>query len=73
MHPDDRTTTTPRPAARGALLATPLVAVLVAATKLGDLVEVTPGLGVVAFGAVVVLSMLASMSFDPRAIWEDRA
>lgn len=50
-----------------------LVAVLVAAAKLGDLVEVTPGFGVIAFGSVVVLSMLASMSFDPRAIWEDRA
>ncbi len=50
-----------------------LVAVLVAAAKLGDLVEVTPGPGVVAFGTVVVLSMLASMTFDPRAIWEERA
>ena len=50
-----------------------LVALLVAAVKLGDLVEVTPGPGVIAFGAVVVLSMLASMSFDPHAIWEDDA
>ncbi|MEM1072485.1 MAG: paraquat-inducible protein A [Planctomycetota bacterium] len=48
-----------------------LVAVLVAAVKLGDLVTVTPGPGVVVFGAVVVLSLLASMSFDPHAIWED--
>lgn len=48
-----------------------LVAVVVAAAKLGDLVEVTPGPGVVAFGAVVVLSMLASVCFDPHAIWED--
>ena len=48
-----------------------LVALVVAAVKLGDLVEVTPGPGVVAFGAVVVLSMLASVSFDPHAIWED--
>lgn len=48
-----------------------LVAVVVAAAKLGDLVEVTPGPGVVAFGAVVVLSMLSSLSFDPHAIWED--
>ena len=40
MHPDDRTTTTPRPAARGALatpLATPLVAVLVALSVLAGL------------------------------------
>ncbi len=48
-----------------------LVAILVAIVKLGDLVSVTPGPGVVVFGAVVVLSMLASISFDPHAIWEE--
>ena len=47
-----------------------LVAVLVAVVKLGDLVEVTPGIGVAAFGAVVVLSMLASAAFDPHQIWQ---
>lgn len=47
-----------------------LVAVLVAAVKLGDLVEVTAGPGVVVFGMVVILNLLASMSFDPHAIWE---
>lgn len=50
-----------------------LVAVLVAVVKLGDLVEVTPGPGVIVFGIVVLLSMLASISFDPHAIWEDDA
>ena len=48
-----------------------LVAVLVAAVKLGDLVQVTPGPGVVVFGLVVLLSLLASISFDPHAIWEE--
>lgn len=47
-----------------------LVAIVVAAVKLGDLVEVTPGPGVVAFGFVVLLSLIASMVFDPHAIWE---
>ena len=47
-----------------------LVAVLVAAVKLGDLVSVTPGPGVIAFGAVVMLSLFASASFDPHAIWD---
>ncbi len=47
-----------------------LVAVLVAVVKLGDLVEVTPGPGVVVFGVVVILSLLASAAFDPHAIWE---
>ncbi len=47
-----------------------LVAILVAIVKLGDLVEVTPGPGVVVFGGVVILSLLASSVFDPHAIWE---
>lgn len=47
-----------------------LVALVVAMVKLGDIVTVTPGVGVVAFGAVVVLSLLASAAFDPHAIWE---
>lgn len=47
-----------------------LVALLVAIVKLGDLVEVTPGAGVWAFGGVVVLSMLASAAFDPHQIWQ---
>jgi paraquat-inducible protein A len=46
-----------------------LVALLVAIVKLGDLVEVTPGAGVAAFGGVVILSMLASAAFDPHEIW----
>ena len=48
-----------------------LVAVLVAVVKLGDLVTVTPGPGIAVFGAVVILSLIASMVFDPHAIWEE--
>ncbi len=48
-----------------------LVAVLVAAVKLGTWVNVSPGPGAAAFAAVVVLSMLASAVFDPAQIWED--
>ena len=47
-----------------------LVAVLVAAVKLGDLVTVTPGPGVLAFAATVLLSLLASASYTAHAIWE---
>lgn len=50
-----------------------LVALLVAIVKLGDLVEVTPGMGVIVFGTVVILSLLASAAFDPHAIWEEDA
>lgn len=49
-----------------------LVALVVAMVKLGDLVEVTPGAGVIAFGAVVILSLLASAAFDPHTIWEEQ-
>lgn len=47
-----------------------LVAILVAAVKLGDLARITPGPGVIAFTAVVVLSLFASATFNPHAIWE---
>jgi len=46
-----------------------LLAVLVSLVKLGDLAQVIPGPGLVAFTCVVVLTMLASQSFDPRLIW----
>ena len=46
-----------------------LVAVLVAAIKLGDLMTVRAGPGVAAFGAMVVLSLLASAVFEPRDLW----
>jgi paraquat-inducible protein A len=50
-----------------------LLAVLVALVKLGQIATIVPGPGLVAFSAVVVLTMLASASFDPRTIWEKRA
>jgi len=49
-----------------------LVAVLIAALKLGDLVSVTPGPGVVAFTACVGLSIVATAVFDPHAVWDER-
>jgi paraquat-inducible protein A len=49
-----------------------LLAVLVALVKLGTLATILPGPGLIAFTAVVVLTMLASASFDPRLIWQGR-
>ncbi|MEL6330035.1 MAG: paraquat-inducible protein A [Planctomycetota bacterium] len=46
-----------------------LVAMLVAAVKLGSWAEVTAGPGAFAFAGVVVFSILASAAFDPHAIW----
>lgn len=49
-----------------------LVGILVALVNMDALASVRPGVGAIFFGAAVVLTMLAAMSFDPRLIW-DRA
>jgi len=46
-----------------------LLAVLVALVRLRQLATVRPGPGLLAFTAVVVFSVLASASFDPRLIF----
>lgn len=48
-----------------------LLAFLVMLVKLGNLVEFHFGPAVVAFIACVAMSMVASLTFDPHAIWED--
>jgi len=48
-------------------------AFIVALIQLQPLMSVEPGLGVVFFMAVVVLTMLAAQSFDPRLIWDSLA
>jgi paraquat-inducible protein A len=48
-----------------------LLAFLVMLVKLGDMVEFHFGPAIVAFTLCVAMSMLASLSFDPHAIWED--
>ena len=47
-----------------------VVALLITLVHFHKLALVQAGPGIVAFGAVVVLTMLASMSFDPRLIWD---
>jgi paraquat-inducible protein A len=49
-----------------------LLAVLVALVKLGTWATVLPGPGLVAFAAVVMLTMFASAAFDPRLIWQTK-
>lgn len=48
-----------------------LLAVLVAVVKLEQLATILPGPGIVAFASVVILTILASQSFDPRLIWDE--
>ena len=46
-----------------------VVVLLVGMVQFGVLASVEPGPGLLAFGAVVVATMLAASSFDPRLIW----
>ena len=55
---------------RWSMLDVYVVAILVALVQAQSLATMAPGPGVLAFGAVVVLSMLATMAFDPRLIWD---
>lgn len=45
-------------------------AVSVALVQLRPFASIEPGLGAIFFGAVVILTMFASESFDPRLIWD---
>ncbi len=49
-----------------------VVALLITLVHFHKLALVQAGPGIIAFGAVVVLTMLASMSFDPRLIWDTK-
>jgi len=48
-----------------------LLSVLVALVKLQQIATVLPGRGLLAFTGVVLLTILASASFDPKLIWEE--
>jgi paraquat-inducible protein A len=47
-----------------------MVSILTALVRLGVLATITPGPAAVAFGAVVVLTMFAAGTFDPRLMWD---
>lgn len=47
-----------------------MVSILVALVQMGVLAQVTPGYGGVFFAAVVIFTMLAAFSFDPRLMWD---
>lgn len=46
-----------------------LLSILVAAVKLGQLADISPGPGALPFTLVVIFSILAAESFDPELIW----
>jgi paraquat-inducible protein A len=47
-----------------------MISILAALVNLDQLATIRPGPGAVAFAAVVILTMLASLAFDPRLIWD---
>lgn len=47
-----------------------VISIMMTLVDRGQILNFTPGFGAVAFGAVVVLTMLATDSFDPRLIWD---
>ncbi|MDR2451435.1 MAG: paraquat-inducible protein A [Candidatus Accumulibacter sp.] len=49
-----------------------VVAVVSAIVKFQALSDVEPRIGILFFGAVVILTMLSAMSFDPRLIWDGK-
>ena len=47
-----------------------MISVLIALVKLKALATVEAGVGALAFAAVIILTMFAANSFDPKLIWE---
>ncbi|WP_263147807.1 paraquat-inducible protein A [Pseudomonas sp. RIT-PI-AD] len=48
-----------------------VIAILVAVVSFGNLASVSANLGAAAFASVVVLTMIAAVTFDPRLIWDN--
>ena len=47
-----------------------VVALLAGLVRIQGFAEITAGVGIAAFGGVVALTMMASLSFDPKLIWD---
>ncbi len=48
-----------------------VVAILAALVHLGGLLVIRPGIAALSFAGVVIVTMLAAESFDPRLIWDN--
>ena len=48
-----------------------MISILIALVKLDAVATIEPGPGAISFAAVVILTMFAAMSFDPRLIWDN--
>jgi paraquat-inducible protein A len=47
-----------------------MISILIALVKLQAVATIEPGPGAISFAAVVIITMFAAMSFDPRLIWD---
>jgi paraquat-inducible protein A len=47
-----------------------VVAVLVALIQMGNIMSIHPGLGALAFAGMVIVTVFAADSFDPRLMWD---
>ena len=50
-----------------------MLTILVALVRMGFIATVLPGIGAIAFASVVILTMFAAASFDPRIMWDAAA
>ncbi len=48
-----------------------MISILIALVKLQAVATIEPGAGAISFAAVVIITMFAAMSFDPRLIWDN--
>ncbi len=49
-----------------------VVAILVAMVQMGAMMKIEPGVAAIAFSGLVLTTMLAALTFDPRLIWQHR-
>ena len=47
-----------------------VVAILVGLIQMGNLMSIEPGAAAIAFGLMVILTMLSANAFDPKLIWD---
>jgi len=47
-----------------------VIGILVTLVQFGNTANVSPGIGALSFAAVVILTMFAAHTFDPRLIWD---
>jgi paraquat-inducible protein A len=47
-----------------------MISILIALVKLQAIATIEPGIGATAFAGVVVITVFASVMFDPRLMWD---